>query len=324
MASSGMRFDMRRAPFSPLSVADMHREVLAMAAWADEHDFAHIVVSEHHGVDFTSAPLTMAAMILGRAPHLKVSINAVLLPLHDPVRVAEEIATIDLMSGGRLSVVVGLGYRYDEFTMAGVDRAKRGAIFEDHVRTMLQAWTGEPFTWRGRTVTVWPAPTTPALAMLIIGGSMPVSADRAARLRLGFCTMSTDPALGERYRAACAAEGFEQGFFLYPTGPSFVHVAEDPERAWAELAPYALYDATSYSTFQTGDHDNVVDMAGRSTVEELRASGMWQVLTPDECLALVERTGSAALHPLMGGIPPELGWSSLELYNSAVQPRIKG
>ena len=324
MASSGMRFDMRRAPFSPLSEADMHREVLSMAAWADEHDFAHIVVSEHHGVDFTSAPLTMAAVILGRARHLNVSINAVLLPLHDPVRVAEEIATIDLMSGGRLSVVVGLGYRYDEFTMAGVDRTKRGAIFEDHVRTMLQAWTGEPFTWHGRTVTVWPKPTTPALRMLIVGGSVPVSADRAARLRLGFCTMSTDPALGERYRAACVAEDFDQGFFLYPTGPSFVHVAEDPERAWAELAPYALYDATSYSTWQTGDHDNAVDMAGRSTVEELRASGMWQVLTPDECLALVERTGSAALHPLMGGIPPELGWSSLELYNRAVQPRIKG
>ena len=106
--------------------------------------------------------------------------------------------------------------------------------------------------------------------------------------------MSTDPTLGERYRAACVAEGFDQGFFLYPTGPSFVHVAEDPERAWAELAPYALYDATSYSTWQTGDHDNVVDMGGRSTVDELRASGMWQVLTPDECVALVERTGGGA------------------------------
>jgi len=69
------------------------------------------------------APFTRSASRghLGRAQHLNVSINAVLLPLHDPVRVAEEIATIDLMSGGRLSVVVGLGYRYDEFTMAGVE-----------------------------------------------------------------------------------------------------------------------------------------------------------------------------------------------------------
>src|SRR5687767_1975752 len=125
MAQSGMRFDLRRAPFSPLSEADLYREAVAMSAWADDHHFAHVVVSEHHGVDFTSAPLAMAALILGRAPHVSVSVNALLLPLHDPVRVAEDIATIDLMSGGRLSVVVGLGYRHEEFAMAGVDRSRR-------------------------------------------------------------------------------------------------------------------------------------------------------------------------------------------------------
>jgi alkanesulfonate monooxygenase SsuD/methylene tetrahydromethanopterin reductase-like flavin-dependent oxidoreductase (luciferase family) len=160
------------------------------------------------------------------------------------------------------------------------------------------------------------------MALMILGGSVKASAERAARLRLGFATMSTDPALAEHYRAACEAEGFEYGFFSAPTGPSFVHVAEDPERAWAELGPFATYDASTYSSWQTGDHDNAVDMGGRATVDELRASGMWQVLTPDECVDLANRAGSVALHPLMGGMPLELGWSSLELYVDKVLPRL--
>jgi hypothetical protein len=134
--------------------------------------------------------------------------------------------------------------------------------------------------------------------------------------------MSKDPELGEHYRQACEAVGFAHGFFNYPAGPSFVHVAEDPERAWAEIGDYAIYDASSYSTWQTGDHDNAVDMGGRSTIEELDASGMWKVVTPDECVELAQAAGSVALHPLMGGMPPEIGWASLELFADKVLPRL--
>src|SRR5690606_24917716 len=130
--------------------------------------------------------------------------------------------------------------------------------------------------------------------------------ERAARLGLGFFTMSTDPQLGEIYAAECKKVGFEHGFFMYPNGPSFVHVAEDPEKAWAELGRYAVYDASTYSTWQTGDHDNAVDAGDINTVDDLKATGMWQVVTPDECVQLAQRTGSVPLHPLMGGIPPEL------------------
>jgi alkanesulfonate monooxygenase SsuD/methylene tetrahydromethanopterin reductase-like flavin-dependent oxidoreductase (luciferase family) len=321
-AMSTVRFDHRRAPFSTLTDADLYRETLEMCEWTDAHGFAAIVLSEHHGVDFTSAPVALAAAVLGRTRQASVLISALLLPLHDPIRVAEDVATLDLASGGRFRFVAGVGYRHDEFAMAGMDRTKRGAITEEYVRAILQAWTGEPFEWRGRTIVVTPKPTSPPMALMILGGSVKASAERAARLRLGFATMSKDPALAEHYRAACEAEGFEYGFFSAPTGPSFVHVAEDPERAWAEIGRFATYDASSYSTWQTGDHDNAVDMGGRASVDELKASGMWQVLTPDECIALARTSGSVALHPLMGGMPLELGWSSLELYVDKVMPHL--
>jgi alkanesulfonate monooxygenase SsuD/methylene tetrahydromethanopterin reductase-like flavin-dependent oxidoreductase (luciferase family) len=312
---------MRLAPASNVTEAAMHREALAMTKWADANGFAMVTVSEHHGVDFTSAPLILAGLMLGATEHIRVGLSAMLLPLHDPVRVAEQVATLDLVSGGRFSFTAALGYKLEEFAMAGVDRTKRGALFEEYVGVLRQAWTGQPFTWRGRTIVVTPTPQTPIEQLLTIGGSVPRSAERAARLRLGFTAMSVDQTLGDIYRAACDKVGFTGGVYRYPTGPSFVHVAEDPEAAWAALGPYAVYDAQTYETWQTGDHDNVVAVGGRS-IEDLRASGMWQVLTPDECLALARRTGFVSLHPLMGGIPFDLGWASLQLYNDRVRPRL--
>ncbi len=318
---SAIRFDMRHAPFSTVTEAAMHREAIAMTKWAAANGFVHATVSEHHGVDFTSAPLILASLMLGATEHMRVGLSAMLLPLHDPVRIAEQVATLDLASGGRFSFTAALGYKLEEFEMAGVDRTRRGAIFEEYVGVLRKAWTGQPFEWRGRTIVVTPIPQTPTEQLVNIGGSVPRSAVRAARLGLGFTSMSIDQSLGDIYRAECEKLGFTGGAFRYPTGPSFVHVAEDPEAAWAALGPFAVYDAQSYKTWQTGDHDNVVAVGGQS-IDDLKASGMWQVLTPDECVALARRTGSVSLHPLMGGMPFDLGWESLHLYNDQVRPRL--
>ncbi|HZP29011.1 MAG TPA: LLM class flavin-dependent oxidoreductase, partial [Acidimicrobiia bacterium] len=301
--------------------SELYAQCLEMSRWADDHGFAAITVSEHHGVDFVSAPTTLAGLLLGATRRAHVMVNALLVPLHDPIRLAEQVATLDVTSGGRFTFVAGLGYRHEEFAMAGVDRTRRGAIVEEYLTLLRTAWTGEPFEWRGRTIVVTPKPVSPVEQLMWAGGSVRRSAERAARLRLPFFTMSVDPALGDAYRAECEKVGYADGVFMYPTGPSFVHVAEDPERAWDALADYALYDAASYNSWQTGDHDNPIAVAA-VTVDDLKASGMWAVVTPDECVDLANRCGSVALHPLMGGIPPELGWESLQLFVDRVLPRL--
>lgn len=320
-AISAIRFDMRRAPFSTVSVADQYRECVAMCRWADQHGFTTVALSEHHGVDFISAPTALAGVLLGATSSARVMVNALLVPLHDPIRLAEQVATLDVASGGRFTFVAGLGYKVEEFEMAGVDRRRRGAITEEYMGVLRTAWRGEPFEWQGRTVVVTPTPTSPVEMLMWAGGSVRASAERAARLRLPFFTMSTDPALGEIYREECEKVGYANGFFLFPDGPSFTFVAEDPERAWAELGPYALYDATTYNSWQSGPHDNAVALDATS-VDDLKASGMWQVVTPDECVELGRRHGAVTLHPLMGGIPPELGWQSLQLYVDEVLPKL--
>ena len=112
---------------------------------------------------------------------------------------------------------------------------------------------------------------------------------------------------------------------MLPHGPGFVHVTEDPEKAWAELGDYAWYDAETYRSWQTpGTRSQVASKA--ADIEELKKEGIYRIVTPDECVAMAEELGPAGalvLHPLLCGMPVELGWESLELFASKVLPRIR-
>jgi alkanesulfonate monooxygenase SsuD/methylene tetrahydromethanopterin reductase-like flavin-dependent oxidoreductase (luciferase family) len=318
----GIRFDLRVPPFATTTHAEMYKACLDQCAWADEHGFDIVVLSEHHGVEdgYMPSPVTLAAAIAGRTKRIQINIAAVLVPLHDPVRFAEQVATVELVSGGRLSFVGGLGYRHEEFEMAGVDRKQRGKLLEEYVDVMRKAWTGEPFTWRGRTVRVTPTPASPPTIML--GGSTEKAARRAARLRSGFFPSIGDPRLADAYNEECAQVGFKHGFVSLPGGPGFVHVSENPDADWQRIAPHALYDAQTYASWQTPGQRSQVHVDAHSE-EDVRRSGVYQVLTPDQCVALAKEHGRVLLHPLMGGIPPELGWQSLELFGSKVLPRLR-
>ena len=137
-----LRFDLRIPPFvEGLTPAAQYGEMLEMVRWADGEGFAGVVLSEHHGTEdgFMNAPLAVAGAVLGATKNLFCSISALLLPLHDPLRVAEDVAALDLLSAGRLNVVIGIGYRESEFEMFGRDRSRRGAEAEAGIRTILRA-----------------------------------------------------------------------------------------------------------------------------------------------------------------------------------------
>ena len=328
MAMLGLRCDLRVPEFASTTHARQYATALDMAAWADRLGFDAVILSEHHGAPdgYLPAPLTLAAAILGRTPRIAVNISAMLVPLHDPVRLAEQLAVIDLCGPGRLSVVAGLGYRSVEFEMAAVDRTQRGRLLEEAVGVLQQAWTGEPFTWRGRDIVVTPKPATPGGPLVMIGGSTEIAARRAARLRCGFSPAVGDPHLVEVYSQESAALGFETGFCALPSGPGFVYVADDPDAAWETIGPFALFDAQTYESWQEGPQRSAVDVKGARTWHDVRASGVYQILTPDECVALAQDAagpGMVLLHPLMGGLPPELGWESLELFEREVLPRVR-
>src|ERR1044071_4615817 len=109
MTSTAIRFDLRVPPFATTTHAEQYAACLNQCAFADEIGLQGIVFSEHHGTDdgYVAAPLTLAAAAAARTKTIAINIAAVLVPLHDPIRLAEQLAALQLVSGGRVSFVAG-------------------------------------------------------------------------------------------------------------------------------------------------------------------------------------------------------------------------
>ncbi len=339
MTRLSLRFDLRITPSAKSDFAGQHRAMLEMASWADALGLDALCLSEHHGdpYGYMSAPLTVAAAVLGRTPRIAVTIAAALVPLHDPVRLAEQLTTIDCLAPGRLSVVVGAGYRPIEFEMAGIERRERGRRVEECVEVLRGAFSGKPFAFRGREIRVTPPPATPGGPAILVGGKTVASARRAARLRCPFSPAVAKHEVIAAYFDEAAATGFDapdvsgcRSFAAYrdqhpahaPAAPGFVMVSRDPDATWRAIGHFAFDDASTYAAWQEAGVVSDTAVPGIESWQDLRASGQFCVVTPEQCLALAERDGSLMLHPLMGGIAPDVAWESLRLFEREVLPRL--
>jgi alkanesulfonate monooxygenase SsuD/methylene tetrahydromethanopterin reductase-like flavin-dependent oxidoreductase (luciferase family) len=320
-----LRFDMRLKD-GPGSGPDLYAAAIEMAAFAEKNGGAAVIVSEHHASPdgYLPAPLLLASAITARTERIPIQVAALLVPLHDPIELAEQMAVLDLISRGRVSYVCAVGYRPEEYAMFGRDMKRRGRRMEECIAVLRRAWSGEPFDFEGRPVRVTPRPATPGGPVLMMGGNSEVVVRRAARLGLGMLTMGGNPALEEIYRKACAEYGTQPQLFINPTGdaPMSCFVAEDPERAWREIGPYLLHDARMYAAWM--GEGEAISKSVAPTVEALRReNGSYRILTPDEAAAQLRKSGMLMLQPLCGGLPPKLAWPSLELLASKVLPAVK-
>lgn len=118
-----------------------------MAEFADQGGFTAVTGEEHHlaATGWLPSPLILAAAVAGRTRTVRISINALIVPLYDPVRLAEDIAVLDNLAQGRFSFLAGIGYRPREYHAVGKDWARRGALMEHCLSVLLQAWGEEPF-----------------------------------------------------------------------------------------------------------------------------------------------------------------------------------
>src|ERR1700736_3336854 len=128
-----MRFAMRAKTTDPAERADLYGALLDMTAWAETHGCLAAVISQHHGADdgYLPSPVPLAAAMAARTTTLPGNVAALLLGFYEPVKLAEEMAIVDLVSRGRVSYVVGIGYREEEFAMFGVDRRHRAHLVEE-------------------------------------------------------------------------------------------------------------------------------------------------------------------------------------------------
>jgi alkanesulfonate monooxygenase SsuD/methylene tetrahydromethanopterin reductase-like flavin-dependent oxidoreductase (luciferase family) len=259
--------------------------------------------------------------VTGATRRIAVTVSAVIGPLHDPLRLAEEIAVLDLLSGGRLVTVAGIGYRPEEYALFDVEWRRRGRLQDELLEALLKAWTGEEFEYRGRTVRITPRPFTDPHPLLLVGGSSKAAARRAARLGLPFFPSAHLPELEAYYKERLVEYGTE-GWTMMPTAETpLLHIAENPDEAWARHGEHFLHEARTYASWQSGDIRSAVRSAAAS-VEELRAEGVYRILTPDECVE--QGLDNLVLHPLAGGMPVEEGWRSLRLFAEEVLPVLNG
>jgi alkanesulfonate monooxygenase SsuD/methylene tetrahydromethanopterin reductase-like flavin-dependent oxidoreductase (luciferase family) len=261
----------------------------------------------------------MAAAAAARTETLGINVGALLALMYDPIKLAEDMAVLDHLSGGRVSYTIGLGYRDEEYAMFGVDPSRRAALMDEHLDVLRRALDGETFEWRGRTIKVRPRPATEGGPPLAYGGGSKAAARRAARHGLVFSPQHSDPALAEAYDAAATEAGNPTGLTLAPAAgsPTTVFVSDDVDRAWREIGPHMLHDAVTYADWLSGASSSSVSPA--STVEELRAeNGPYRIVTPTEAAALRDEFYVLALQPFCGGCPPELAWETLHLIESRV------
>ena len=320
-----MRFSQRSKSPDPAARSAMYGATLDMAEWAETRGCLAAVVSEHHAVDdgYLPSPVPLSAAIAARTSTLMINVAALLLAFYEPVKLAEDLAVVDLISRGRVSYVIGIGYRDEEFDMFGVDRRGRGRLVEARIELLRRLWSGEEIDVDGRRVRVTPEPYTAGGPLLAYGGGSEVAARRAARLGMFFFAETHNPDLEAAYLAEADRVGVTALGCAFPSAdvPLTVFVADDPDRAWAEIGEYLLVDALSYGSWNA-HRQRTASVSFATTVDELKSErGQYQIITPDAAAEHVATGAPLALQPLVGGIPPDIAWRYLESAAAVTSPQ---
>lgn len=244
----GLWYDFRnplqwRQPFE-----EFYAERLTQIADAEKMGFRSCWLTEHHFCEdgYTPSPLVVAAAIAARTEKMRLGTNLMLLPLHDPVRVAEDAATLSLLSGGRFDLGVGIGYRQMEFDQFNRKISHRPSLIEEGIEILRRSWSGEAVNFSGKRFEVGDLKVTPTPETnpkIYLGGMAEPAIQRAARVADGF--LSTGAIGIDVYNEALEKQGksIQDGDVILG---SWAIIAEDPEAEVAKVADHVLYQSNEY------------------------------------------------------------------------------
>jgi probable F420-dependent oxidoreductase len=174
--------------FIPIEGGHYYRDALEEVTRAEELGFDSVWMEEHHSVTdhYWPSPLPVLAGFATRTTHMRLGTDILVAPFYHPVRLAEDAAMLDVMSGGRFVLGIAIGYKPDEFALYGAELEKRGARFEEQLAIMQALWTQETVSFQGTyykvTGRLEPKPITRPHPPVWIGGWGDVTLRRAATL----------------------------------------------------------------------------------------------------------------------------------------------
>ena len=264
------------------------------------------------------AQAAVAAAVAATTSRIRIGTGLAVAPLHNPVRLAEDAAVVDHLSGGRLILGLGAGYLPQEFRAAGSDWAVRGRRLEETVAVLRAAWTGRPFTHQGsiftlEEVTVTPAPVQQPLPIWI-GAYAPAAVERAGRVADGHLVGRAAPGVVDSVSEALARhrDPADPGFTF---GVNVSTVLEEPEAAPAQALEGYARQQLAYEAVQA-EHDAYAGrIAGRGRART-------ETLALGEIRNYVQAIGDAGsvVKQIAATVEPAKRWASLHVALRVIFP----
>lgn len=289
----GLWYDFRNPPRWHRPFGQMYRDYLEQITRAEGLGFGSVWLTEHHFCEdgYTPSPLVIAAAIGERTQTMRIGTNLIVLPLHNPVRIAEDAATLSLLTGGRFDLGVGIGYRQPEFEAFGRELRFRPSMLEDACEIIRRGWNGEAVHYEGKRFSLGNLPITPKpeqAPALLIGGMTEPAIERVARIGDGF--LSTGGIGIDTYLQALEQQGKDPAKGRIVLG-CWALVADDPAAEAARAGPHALYQANEYIKWGAfGPPGEVPEFPDAATALD---QGLYELWTPNEAVdrlsALMEK-----------------------------------
>jgi alkanesulfonate monooxygenase SsuD/methylene tetrahydromethanopterin reductase-like flavin-dependent oxidoreductase (luciferase family) len=325
----GLAYDFRNPDQWKKPFETLYREILDQIAWSEDLGFRSIWLTEHHFCDdgYTPSPLVVAAAIGARTRHMQVGTNVLVLPLHDPIRIAEDAATVSILTGGRFRLGVAQGYHEAEFEGFGRKLRNRPSLLEEGIEIIRRAWTGDIVNFTGKRfrvdgVRITPVPDNPP--PILVGALADPAIERAARLGDGY--LDTLNAGGAKYVEALSRVGKDpaDGRIYSLQWPV---IDEDPERAWAEIGKYSVYQWNEYIGWGVfGPPDQIPRYENPAQLVEAGMIQLWDASTAIEQLSAIlrDRPQTKDLHffAQLPGEPIESGSRRVEYLATKVMPEV--
>jgi len=331
----GLWYDFRNPPRWRQPSDRLYREILDQIVWSAQNGFDDVWLSAHHFIDDGYLPsiLPLAAAIAARTRRIRIASGVLLTPFHNPIRLAEDIAVVDVISGGRFELGVGVGFKHEEFEGFGVAFKERGSRTNESLEIIRRALAGDTVTFKSnffdfKNVKVTPEPIQKPHPPIWLGGFTQAALRRAVRFGDGFTQPGANRDVYDRYVGELRKENRPTDEIRFGSGFWFLIVSEDPEKTFIEAADHVIDQVNKYSAWlaAAGHQPLAEHLRDR---EQLRRTGLLNVVDADTAITKIRdfidevpltHYYSWTLPP---GLPPRWAQDHLELFASKVIPAFR-